>query len=320
MSNTLAQEDALRMLSAMCNQEILYSKVGSFRIDQSRESGFANCSDVGVDSFCSIEHRHELGTWCYRVVDHLGIPRDTVAYAFFYLDHFMLRFPRDKRQLELHLQLVTTSAIFLACKVHHFQSFDGKSNSLLSFLLSLARGKFTREKVEKMELMLLQSLSFYLHPPIPCWLVHVLVSALSVGDAFESIWPGPMLLQIKEEAIYLTELAVLEPELAHAKPSIIAAAALLNALIITHENPGGFCSLTGFFPGESELEFILGEMIPDFDINELSATRRALWSAHGRASSSESGGNQSVYTIAQLRKISSESPQSSVFPVDQVNS
>ena len=106
--------------------------------------------------------------WSYEVVDHFNVNRCIVEISFSYFDRFLAT-----RQKNKHLfQLAAMTTLYLAIKL-----FETKSLKIMSFI-ELSHDSFTINHIAAMELIILRSLSMYLHPPttlaLRSYLIHLL--------------------------------------------------------------------------------------------------------------------------------------------------
>jgi hypothetical protein len=110
------------------------------------------------------------------------------------------------------------TALYLAIKLYE----PGKLR--MSSIIDLSRGYFVAEHIGTMELSMLQSLGWHVHPPTPLAFVRDFMRLVS-GE----IDPGAR-HDVNELARFMTELSVCDYWFVTKKPSSIALASLVNAI------------------------------------------------------------------------------------------
>lgn len=117
--------------------------------------------DIASDELVSL-WRHMLVKWMFYVVDCCNLQPHAVAAAVYFLDVAMLR---DLCRTREEHQLAAATALQMALKT--FDTAVLKSDKLVK----LGRGFFTKEDVSIMEMKIITSLNWNLHPPtIYCFL------------------------------------------------------------------------------------------------------------------------------------------------------
>ena len=201
-----------------------------------------------VDEFC----REQICEWSYRVVDYFDINRDVVAISLSFLDRFMTTCVCDRRTYKL----AATTALFLAVKVHddsHVQL------SFLSVLANLSRGEFHEKHITEMERIMLKALGFRVHPPTAVAFINhfMLLPPFSIAEQPQdqqqqqqqqypvSCYSSPSADEenalcttlsrstsrhIFDMACFYTELAVMDYYFVTKEPSLVALAAILEAM------------------------------------------------------------------------------------------
>ena len=158
--------------------------------------------------------RRMLLDWMYCVVEHCGLQRTSVAAAAYFLDvafHHLVLSRSDH-------QLAAATALQLALKT--FDSTIIETDRLVA----LGRGKFTAEDMFDMELKILQTLEWRLHPTTcHCFLMQYqrLLPETMSESSFDWI------SQVSEVA---AEVTVLDPSYSTFRPSTQAFAAMLVAI------------------------------------------------------------------------------------------
>jgi hypothetical protein len=158
--------------------------------------------------------REKICEWCYQVVDHFDFNREVVSVAMSYLDRSLATRTVNRRIF----QLAAMTALYLAIKLYE----PGKLR--MSSIIDLSRGYFVAEHIGTMELSMLQSLGWHVHPPTPLAFVRDFMRLVS-GE----IDPGAR-HDVNELARFMTELSVCDYWFVTKKPSSIALASLVNAI------------------------------------------------------------------------------------------
>jgi hypothetical protein len=119
------------------------------------------------------------------------------------------------------LQLLTMSCLYLAIKLNETCAIQiCGSKSTMDSMLHLARSRFSIEQMREVEYDVLQRLQWRMHPPTPQIFIEYFAIILCPNN------PG----MLKDQALYLIELAALDYYFVTFKPSEIALAALWNAM------------------------------------------------------------------------------------------
>ena len=157
--------------------------------------------------------RRRVCRWYFDVVDYLEYNREVVPVAVNYLDRYVATCTVNLRKF--HLAAMT--AIYIAIKL-----FEPNGVNMAS-LLDWGR-HFIADNIVNMESIMLYSLKWYVHPPIPFSFCRYFMMFVS------SDTPPHIRHDINELARFLTELSVCEYWFVKKKPSSIALAALINAI------------------------------------------------------------------------------------------
>lgn len=159
--------------------------------------------------------------WMVRVVDFFPcMSRETVAFAMSYLDRFLQTDAgAEARRKRGVFQLASISCLYVAVKIHEHAAVSP------TFLEKLSNAEFTVKDVERMEILILQSLKWRLSTP----------TALAFLRQYLAIVPSVMLKgSLREEvfqiAKYQTEVALSDYKYVSVNASTVAYSALLNAL------------------------------------------------------------------------------------------
>lgn len=156
----------------------------------------------------SVVWRERICEWKFAVVDRFDIEREVVAISTYYLDQYL-----STRYVDEELfQLVAITCIYLAIKLHSHQKVAIKC------IASMGRGMVHPDHIVAMELSILQSLDWNLHPPTPLAFIENSFPLISGNvDAIEF-------------SSFLSELSVCAYPFVCIKPSTIAIAANLIAI------------------------------------------------------------------------------------------
>ncbi len=173
-------------------------------------------SSISPDTKELIEWREKICHWTYNVIDHFDLHRETVAISVDLFDRYIAtRGNRCDGNLALLASLTT---LYIAIKVHE------KKKIKLSTLTQLSRGQFGPRDIEKMELQILDALSWLVHPPSVVEFISLLIKFMPPEVGM------PIRNEIFELARYLSELSVCDPFFIEHDASTIAFAAILNVL------------------------------------------------------------------------------------------
>lgn len=183
------------------------------------DTDLSNCcaSTSSSSSHSSVNEiwREKICEWSYQVVDHYDFNREVVTISLSYLDRFLA----TRRVNKKFFQLAAMTTLYLAIKIHE----PGKLR--MSSLIELSRGYFTVEHVSAMEDLILNSLSWRVHPPTPLTQVRYLLQLLPPRLVTPSITHS-----VIELSRFLTELSVCDYYFVTHRSSSIALASILIAM------------------------------------------------------------------------------------------
>jgi hypothetical protein len=200
--------------------------------------------------------------WCYDIIDHCKLDRETVAIAMDIVDRFISNQSAYDAQRTLlcswQYQLVVVSSLFIAVKLNERVIVES------DFFASLCRGLYGIDEIEKMEMLILQGLTWRVNAPTSIQMVHYILSLLSshVDQLDERVWTF-----ILDEARYQTEHAVRDYYFSTQRSSTIAVASIVNAIEMLKKED------------RTDLLTALLRVIQDFDfasVNEIAAARKRL--------------------------------------------
>ncbi|KAG7361967.1 cyclin-like protein [Nitzschia inconspicua] len=225
------------------NLQQLQQQIESSSFDcQSTFTAAASSSCSSSQSGINEVWREKICEWSYQVIDHFDFSREVVSVSIHYLDRFLATTPVNKKLF----QLVAMTALYLAIKIHE------PTNLTMRSMIELSRGYFTAAQMADMEMAILRSLSWKLHPPTSyCFCKHILFLLPQSAVPMETRY------EILELARFLTELSVIDYYFVIHRSSDVALAALLNSMEAVTGSTN--LSLTGF---EQELARIAGGLDP----------------------------------------------------------
>jgi len=166
------------------------------------------------------DDRGKMVGWQYQVADFCRFDRETVAIATCYFDRFLASENAAEALTNTDLfQLAAMTCLYTAAKIHEPESFE-------PWMLSkMSRGLYQPEQVEKMEMVILQAIQWRVNPP----------TAMAFCREYLACLPETYLTQAAKTAVhdlckFQVELSVRMYQFVPVKASVIAMAALLNAL------------------------------------------------------------------------------------------
>jgi len=158
--------------------------------------------------------RDKICEWYYEVVDLFEISREVVSISLNLLDRFLAKVSCEKAQF----QLAAIATLNIAIKLQETRPLK------LATFMKLSRGCFTVENIIDCEFLILQTLSWHVHPP----------TSLSFARIFLKLLPSSIPLLTKNNMLeyseFMLEVAVCEYSLVASRPSVLAFAAILNSI------------------------------------------------------------------------------------------
>lgn len=170
----------------------------------------SNATMDAIDAVC----RERMATWKLRVVDHFHVPRETVAVSFSYLDRFVDLCHCDRSAFKL----AAMTTLYMAAKV-----FGSSHNITIRSLAELSRGEFEMSHISEMETIILQTLEWRLSPPTAQCFINSFYNYLPVPQ-------GPVSMAVYQRSIFFVELAMYDHSFVTKKRSLLALAAMINAM------------------------------------------------------------------------------------------
>lgn len=202
------KDDVLEKINVMINQE----KTTYVCRDYMKDPVSRNINSVTeVNEIC----REKIVGWYFQVVDYYHIDREAVAISISYLDRFLSMNHCDKKKFKL----AASTALYLAVKINEPNKAD-----IMKVLPRLSRKEFCFERIKKMEIAMLKSLSWRLNPPTPGLFVQLILELLPSTMTKSSVD------EISNIATFFTQLSHYDYYFAIEYPCTIAFAAILNAL------------------------------------------------------------------------------------------
>ena len=229
-------------------------------------------NDEMIDAVC----REKMCEWSYRVCDHFHTGREIVAISFSYLDRFVDKCSCDRTAFKL----AAMTTLYLATKI-----FNSKQITIRS-LAELSRGEFEMAHISEMEVIILQTLGWRLHPPTPQCFISSLYEHLPVPK-------GPVSSAIYQRAMFFAELSLYDYTFVTRERSLIAIASIQNAMegmdesVVTKEQRAGFLQL---IKETYQLEY-------PHDIVE--NTRNRLWYVYSMSAQYKEDDELSPHTVKQ---------------------
>ncbi|XP_064489877.1 G2/mitotic-specific cyclin-B2-like [Ornithodoros turicata] len=154
------------------------------------------------------EMRAILVNWLVQVHARFRLLQETLYLTVAVLDRYL----QENEVSRSKLQLVGTTALFIACK------YEEMYVPAVDDFVHISDDAFSKSDLLKMETVMLKALNFSLGRPLP---LHFLRRASKAGMVDFSV---------HSMAKYFMELTIMEYDMAHVRPSLVAAAALWLSL------------------------------------------------------------------------------------------
>jgi len=164
-----------------------------------------------LDTVC----REKMCEWSYRVCDHFQTGREIVAVSFSYLDRFVDKCSCDRSAFKL----AAMTTVYMANKI-----YGGPHTLTIGALAELSRGEFEMSHISEMEVIILQTLAWRLHPPTTQCFINSFFNYVCIPS------DGPMSMAVYRRAIFFAELSLYDYAFAIRERSLLAAASLMNAM------------------------------------------------------------------------------------------
>jgi hypothetical protein len=212
------------------------------------------CTRGGGEDPQAEDWRRKICQWGFRVIDHFRLDREVVCAGMNLFDRFLVRYNRGMietstgcncpscRRDSRTYQLAAMTSLYLAIKMHTDTGSDEESARRKRFRLSsfveLSRGQFGQDDICTMELQILQTLQWKVHPVTPMTFVSYYLTLLPRRELMpRAARASYQLVQhvLTELSRYLTELAVCL-DCCHQPASLTAFAAVLASMdVLTYE-------------------------------------------------------------------------------------
>jgi len=203
---------ASKIQAMRSKEESLYLFINFYKPPSLEDEKLSECINVRDDLTC----RAKICHWTYSVIDHFNLSRSTVAISIDLFDRFLAT--RGNR-CDTNLALLTSlTTLYIAIKVNEQKKIK------LCTLARLSRQQFSPQDIEKMEMEILKTLSWLIHPPTALDFISHLIMLLP------SAVSGPTRHDVFDMSRYITELSVCDPYFTEHHKSNIALATILNVL------------------------------------------------------------------------------------------
>lgn len=177
-----------------------------------------------------------------------------MAVSFSYLDRFVDRCNCDRTAFKL----AAMTSLYMATKIFNTRKIT------LRNLVELSRGEFEEHHIIKMEVLILQTLGWSVHPPTIQCFIEPFCAALTIADR-------SIVDCIRQRAIFFAELALYDYYFVSKEKPIVAVAAILNAiegLEESSETEARQCSFVALLEKSFEVHL---------DSEKLESVRHRLW-------------------------------------------
>lgn len=214
--------------------------------------------------------RGKICKWMCKVVDSYSLDREIMTIAMMYFDRFMSTRKCTSSKDNARFQLVALSSLYLAIKLNE------QRNMSIEHVLKLSNGRFCENDLVSMEMELISTLNWHLHPPTPQSFVHYLVLLIPNFKCSPTLTScNDVKNMIFNVCNYIVELTAFESRMITEKPSTVATASILLATmglrhdIISEDDKehlahffGQFIDVQTVYPVSNILE----SMICDFNL------------------------------------------------------
>ena len=170
--------------------------------------------------------RREMRAWASRTVTALGIGREFVLVTFSYVDRYLTYASLENKHWGLaalnreKFQLLCITSLYVAVKVMMpYCSLAAKA------LTEISGEVCTKDHIEKMELQLMITLQWRMHPPTAAAFVNLLIEMIPEFCSDTSVRE-----RIMQSCLFLIEVAVDDISLVTVRPSWVATVSVLLAL------------------------------------------------------------------------------------------
>jgi len=162
--------------------------------------------------------REAICAWSYRVVDHYNLPRELVSVSLAYFDRLHARHSHQESTTQFSW-CVGMASLSLTMKLHSPKCLEVKT------LIKLSRNQFNERILSEMEMTIMRSLEWYLHPPTATEFAFSLLSCLPSDQVTPSLRT-----EMFEWSKFLAEIAVYDCFFVPYRSSTVGLAAVLNVM------------------------------------------------------------------------------------------
>jgi hypothetical protein len=220
--------------------------------------------------------RQKIAEWVFKVVDLLKYDREVVSITLNYLDRVIAHATETSKTsvTRNEFQLIAVTSLYLATKLYcklHDEADDTPRKVRLESFVSLGRGMFSIETLERQERNIMSTLDWHLNPP----------TVVSFIKSFFRLFPCSLqgkslrdhiLESYSDMATYLSELAICASSLSfHFRNSEIAYATILCAMDslgesipiprgARHDFLGSICDVTSLHPDNDNIILVCTEI------------------------------------------------------------
>lgn len=208
----LAQSDSIYMCSDYIGRRSAKERSPCHRLaNESLSYPVVSMEHDKVDTVC----REKMCEWSYRVCDHFRTGREIVAVSFSYLDRFVDKCSCDRNAFKL----AAMTTLYMANKI-----YGGPHTLSIGALAELSRGEFETSHITDMEVIILDTLAWRLHPPTAQYFIESFYSYISIPS------DGSMSIAIHQRATFFAELALYDYAFACRERGLLAIASIMNAM------------------------------------------------------------------------------------------
>mmetsp|Transcript_42808 Transcript_42808/g.64424 ORF Transcript_42808/g.64424 Transcript_42808/m.64424 type:complete len:335 (+) Transcript_42808:62-1066(+) len=169
------------------------------------------CKPLGPDN------RQKMVTWFQQIVDHCGFDRESVLIATSYLDRFLMT---KSGVPALHnkntFQLVAMTCLYIAIKLFEPEVINP---AIVSFL---SENLYSEKQITEMEMVILSALQWRVQPPTAVAFVRHFLALADLGERAKNL-----IIEVSGAQI---ENAITNYDFVGTKPSLVAAASILNTI------------------------------------------------------------------------------------------
>jgi len=208
--------------------------------------------DEGAASMCEA-WRESICLWAFDIADRCNLDRQVAAVCMSYLDRYLSKYYSSESVLgstdyfssagfkmdKKSLQLASVTCLYIATKL---QGHGRRSKLSMGLFVSASDGSFTEKDMERMEIHIASTLSWFMHPPTSFdFVILILMNAfpgwkgpdsrlpLISDDSCVFIEKTSLINYLIDLSRFLTELSICDYYFVTRRPSVVATAALMIA-------------------------------------------------------------------------------------------